>query len=348
MKKAKIFGIVICSILIILILIGIIFHFVRTNKASAETPNIRAAQNNTMYLPFWDGVTILDNNQIWTIQSADPTYKQSQLTLMYLTSDANSPYIARLKTMGINLDVAIVSVVEGVGSYYPSMTGTLSNMTSAFWTTYIAGPGNVTTTNKYAGSYTWTRYEALTMRQPEVLQCTMKLEIQFGPPAYRIYLDFDIVDIGYDYNIVGTLSYVFTLGVVTSNRPAVIAAPGIGVFGSAQGASVGGEVSYINPNTTAFQTGYDNGYNAGYEAGDQDGYRRGWSTGFDQGVEAGYQTAGGGGGVSTALQTASAVVRVVWSIVDVPILGPTFTLGTLLGIVVIFSLVMFIVKIIRG
>lgn len=81
-----------------------------------------------------------------------------------------------------------------------------------------------------------------------------------------------------------------------------------------------------------------------YELGKSDGYDEGYENGYDTG----YIDGTGGGGVGTTLDAASTLIRKIWAIVDVPILGPYFTVGTLLAISVILGLVFLILRFIRG
>lgn len=102
-----------------------------------------------------------------------------------------------------------------------------------------------------------------------------------------------------------------------------------------------GVIIYSVENTN--QSAYDEGYNAGLD----DGYKQGYDDGFRDGFIIGDE-GGATSGAGAALQSARALIRGVWSIVDVPILGDSFTLGTLLAIVVILGIVIFILHLIRG
>lgn len=114
------------------------------------------------------------------------------------------------------------------------------------------------------------------------------------------------------------------------------------------------EVIIINPYINGYQSGYtqgdEDGYAYGYADGKSDGYNEGYDEGYDDGEDAGWSEGyqAGLGETGKPGQAASNLIKTVWGVVNVPILGEHFTVGTLLSISVILSLVLLVLKLVRG
>lgn len=205
--------------------------------------------------------------------------------------------------------------------------------------------------------------------QPIISQCYVEVVKQTAPYFLRVDMYFTIID---DANYfrqgmrwdMGTLTVSLRYDPTTGGGLAALFVPG--VYSNESGTTIlpNGPASrtFVNvdaPNeekaSNAFRQGREEGYQSGLAIGKDIGREEGFSEGYDAGQEAGYNagyqeglSVGSGASIGSSLNSASAIVRTVWQIVNVPILGPYFTLGTLLSIVVIFSLVLFIIRIVRG
>ena len=105
-----------------------------------------------------------------------------------------------------------------------------------------------------------------------------------------------------------------------------------------------------------FAQGYQNGYNNGYAQGTTEGYNDGYQTGHDDGADWGHEQGYSEGyriGMQESLGTVTGWDAVkngftsIFEALNIKIFG-LFSLGDLMGIVLIFSVVMFFLKIIRG
>lgn len=112
-----------------------------------------------------------------------------------------------------------------------------------------------------------------------------------------------------------------------------------------EGYSTGKDDGYSTGKDDGYDSGYEDGYRSGYDGGYLNGETNGYNSGYNKGYEAGAKLTGGAGG---ALGAAQAIVRSIWGVIDVPIFGEYFTLGTLLSIIVVLAIVMFVVGLIRG
>jgi hypothetical protein len=87
--------------------------------------------------------------------------------------------------------------------------------------------------------------------------------------------------------------------------------------------------------------GYDMGYNQGYGDGEEFGYEQGYETGFEDGFNELNNTASG------LFQILGSAFTSVGSIFNIMIL-PGITIGMLVFVPIIFALLLFIIKILRG
>ena len=181
----------------------------------------------------------------------------------------------------------------------------------------------------------------------EIRDCVLTVAAYTGPAHWQAEYNFTLVDAANNYLEVGTLQVTEWLGITTDQSGERLYYPNIGsgAYGTWRNFPPASH-TFINPNTTAFQTGYEAGFNDGYAQGNTDGYNRGFQAGYEWGYDDGLLASGNGaGGTVSAAKT---LIRTVWQIVDVPIFGDNFTLGTLLAISVVLSIVLFILKIVRG
>lgn len=200
-------------------------------------------------------------------------------------------------------------------------------------------------------SYSFTRNEEYTVGniEPniEIRDCELNVVALTGPSRWQAYYNFSLVDASNNYLEVGTLQIIEWLGITTDQSGERLYY--FNIYGGAYGTwrtFPPATKTFINPNTTAFQTGYEAGYNDGYAQGETAGYQRGWNAGYEWGYDDGLLASGAGTG--GAVSAAKTLIRTVWQVVNVPIFGDNFTLGTLLAIAVVLSIVLFVLKIVRG
>lgn len=180
--------------------------------------------------------------------------------------------------------------------------------------------------------------------------CTVSLRRYMGPPTIEVSYAFKIVVYNND-----TSMQTWTLGTwtieeyVNPPQPTVpywtFGMTNVPVFYFASGIpSDVTPTTYMNANY-AYNNGYRNGYARGYQTSYQSGYDSGYNSGYNDGYTDGSKLTSGEQGV---IGSANAIIRTVWSIVNVPLFGPNFTLGTLLAISVVIALVLFIIRMVRG
>lgn len=96
--------------------------------------------------------------------------------------------------------------------------------------------------------------------------------------------------------------------------------------------------------TQSTNDGYENGYNAGYEIGEQTGFNNGYNYGYAAGQLVGN---GGNGELNMAQNSIATIIKSVFSAMDIKLFGIISVLD-LLTIAVVFAIVLFIIKLIRG
>jgi hypothetical protein len=97
--------------------------------------------------------------------------------------------------------------------------------------------------------------------------------------------------------------------------------------------------------SSSYIEGYDNGYDTGYSLGDSQGYLDGFEFGYESGFEDGFNELNNT--ASGLFQILGSAFTAIGSIFNIMIL-PGITIGMLVFVPIIFALLLFIIKILRG
>lgn len=165
-----------------------------------------------------------------------------------------------------------------------------------------------------------------------------------APSRLLLKVSVTLNDAGNNYIEMGVMTWNLPIEISNEGAPVInyVYVPGLGQLSTSTTTEVG--YTLLNPPIEA-SIAQQQGYSAGYVAGTSDGFDNGYSTGYNAGFGDGSSLGAGAGGV---IGSSNAIIRVIFKMMNVPILGEAFTLGTLLAIVVILGIVIFIVRLIRG